>query len=44
MINADYIRNMTNRELAELLCFCGWRLGQVAECEEWLKQPKGGAE
>ena len=37
--NAEYIRRMSDEELAKLLCCTGWRMIEQKECLEWLKQP-----
>ena len=41
MTNADHIRDMTDEELAKLLCCTGWRMIEQKECLEWLQQPAG---
>lgn len=35
--NADRIREMSNEQLAELLCFSGWMLSEKQECLKWLE-------
>ena len=37
--NADRIRDMSDEELAKLLCCTGWRMIEQKECLEWLQQP-----
>ena len=37
--NADIIRDMSDEELAKLLCCTGWRMFEHKECLEWLQQP-----
>ena len=37
--NADRIREMSDEELAKLLCCNGWRMVEQKECLEWLQQP-----
>ena len=39
MTNADHIRDMSDEELAKLLCCTGWRMIEQKECLEWLQQP-----
>ena len=39
--NAQKIRDMTDEELAKLLCCTGWRMIEQKECLEWLQQPAG---
>ena len=39
LTNADRIRDMSDEELAKLLCCTGWRMFEHKECLEWLKQP-----
>ena len=39
--NADNIRDMSDEELAKLLCCSGWRMIEQKECLEWLQQPAG---
>ena len=39
MTNADRIRDMSDEELAKLLCCTGWRMFEQKECLEWLQQP-----
>lgn len=39
--NADYIRNMTDEELATFICSIGWQSHERKECLEWLKSEKG---
>lgn len=38
MTNAEWIRNMTDEELAEYICVQGWMPAEVQECIEWLKR------
>lgn len=38
--NAQKIRDMTDEELAKLLCCTGWRMIEQKECLEWLQQPE----
>ena len=38
MTNADRIRDMSDEELAKLLCCTGWRMFEQKECLEWLQQ------
>lgn len=40
--NADRIRDMSDEELAKLLCCTGWRMIEQKECLEWLQQPAEG--
>lgn len=35
--NADALRNMTDEQLAVMLCTLGWQPKEVDECLEWLK-------
>ena len=37
--NADRIRDMSDEELAKLLCIYDWRPGEMDECLAWLKRP-----
>ena len=37
--NAQKIREMSDEELAKLLCCTGWRMIEQKECLEWLQQP-----
>ena len=37
--NAQKIRDMSDEELAKLLCCTGWKMFEYKECLEWLKQP-----
>ena len=37
--NADRIRDMSDEELAKMLCIYDWRLGEMDECLAWLQQP-----
>lgn len=37
--NAVKIRNMSDEELAKLLCMQGWKMAEYKECLEWLSQP-----
>ena len=39
--NAQKIRDMTDEELAKLLCCTGWRMFEQKECLEWLQRPAG---
>ena len=39
MTNADRIRAMSDKELAKLLCYTGWRMFEQKECLEWLQMP-----
>ncbi len=38
--NADRIRDMSDEELAKMLCIYDWRLGEMDECLAWLKRPE----
>ena len=37
--NAEKIKSLNNKELAEYLCTEGWKMGDYRECLEWLEQP-----
>lgn len=37
--NEDRVRSMSTLEMASFLCAIDWRLGEEAECAEWLRQP-----
>lgn len=37
--NADRIRQMTDEELATLLCLTGWKMSEESECLDWLQHP-----
>ena len=39
--NAQKIRDMSDEELAKLLCCTGWRMFEQKECLEWLQRPAG---
>ena len=39
--NAQKIRDMSDEELAKLLCCTGWRMFEQKECLEWLQQTAG---
>lgn len=38
--NADRIRDMSDEELAKMLCIYDWRFGEMDECLAWLKRPE----
>lgn len=38
MTNADWIRQMSDKELSTLLCTHGWQLHEANECFSWLQQ------
>ena len=42
MTNADCIRDMSDEELAKLLCCTGWRMFEQKECLKWLQRPVEG--
>lgn len=42
LTKADRIRQMSDEELATLLCGEGWQANEETECPEWLRQPVGG--
>lgn len=42
--NGDRIRAMSDEDLAKLFCVYDWRLGEMKECLNWLKQPTEGEE
>ena len=41
LTNADRIGDMSDEELAKLLCCTGWRMFEYKECLEWLQRPTG---
>ena len=42
--NADRIRQMTDEEIATLLCLTGWKMSEESECLDWLQHPVEGDE
>lgn len=42
--NADRIRQMTDEEIATLLCLTGWKMSEESECLDWLQHPAEGGE
>lgn len=34
--NAEWIRNMSNDELAEFICINGWNMDEIDQCKNWL--------
>lgn len=42
LTKAGRIRQMSDEELATLLCGEGWQANEETECLEWLRQPVGG--